>query len=430
MHLLAPPKAAILLCLFCGMLSAVFEADEASAHNLAIAGGLLGAKNACGAAERQPTEENIFQVASIDAVALIPQIDNATSDLSSPSLLWSWSAAFPQEASFQIPGSDDCPDGELALYLPTGATLKWAILRYSYGNSSRQQGINASGQNPIQLDLNASHLREIDYAGAFSNLSLNLSGKVSVTYNYKRAWFEKKCTQIGEYVGCGCEEDGEFGFRTYEKDVFDSRNFSVESGPVSELWLNPPLAKRLEGTEMARLAFFARRMPAEISARAGGREIASAKPYSFATGNGRCGEKVVRSAYQPQGNLALRRGEGALFPSQLVEKNAAYLPFYLEFLWEEEAGRKEVVLQYEDWFSHRQNFSTNFSVRAPAAFSAEGNGSAVVVRQGDDERAPAAYPSAEAAAALPDFSLIAALLAAPFLLLLWGAAGWLARQAK
>lgn len=418
-----------MLCVFCGILGAVSEADEATGYNLAIAGQLLGTENACGAQERLPTENDVFQVASIDAVALIPQIDNATSDLSSPSLLWSWSAAFPQDVSFQIPGSDDCPDGELALYLPTDATLKEAALRYSYGNSSRQQGINGSGPNPIRLDLNASHLLEIDYAGVFANLSLNLSGKVSVTYNYKKTWFEKKCAQIGEYLGCGCEEGGEFGFRTYDKEVFDSRNFSVEAGHVSELWLNPPLQKRLEGAEMARLAFFARRMPAKLSVFSGGREIASAMPYSFAIESGKCGEKTVRSNFQFQGNIALRQG-GALFPSQLVEKNAAYVPFYLEFPWEEEAGRKEVVLQYEDWFSHQQNFSSNFSVRRPEAFSASGNGSAILLRQGSDERTPAAYPSAEAAAALPDFSTIAALIAAPFLLLLWGAAEWLARQAK
>jgi hypothetical protein len=269
-----------------------------------------------------------------------------------------------------------------------------------------------------------------DYAGLFANLTVNLSGKVSVAYSYEKYWYAYSCETDGEYVGCGCTLQRESGVKEYEKPVFGSRKFLVETGPVEKFWLNPPLGKRLAGKQDGKLLFFARRMPAKIVVKADGGEIAGVVPYKFRLEDGKCSEKRVGMEFSPQAqNAFVNAGNTSEFPRQLVEKDAAYLPIYLEFGWDADAGRKNITTEYEDWFSHKMNFSDEIFAREPEAFGwrgraesgeareqAEGAAGAMVLRQGDEARTPAAYPAKENAFTTVSLSSLAAVFAIPFAL--------------
>lgn len=406
--------------------SAASEIESSSAHNFALAGALLGSDNACGLAERTPTADDIFSVASIAAVALLPMADNRTSDLSSPKLLWGWSAKSPRSAQFEVAPDDGCQPGRLELYAPSEKRLEGGKLEYAYGNRRMAVGLEPGGPNPVGLDLNESHLREEDFVGLFANLSVNVSGKASVTYSYGKFWQERVCTDYGDYVGCGCETRSEFGLKAFEKPVKSSRTFFVEVGKNEVLWLNPPLQNRLAENQQGKLLIFARRMPAKISVNADGREIAAGKMYGFAVSEGSCGEKIVQSKFFPESlNAFANASTEPVSPTQLVEKNASYLPHYFEFGWDESPGRKNITVFYEDWFSNAANESREFFARRPEGFFGDAAPGAMALREGDARRTPAAYPAKESSGQAIGASFLAAVFAIPFAFAAIGILRWL-----
>ena len=178
---------------------------------------------------------------------------------------------------------------------------------------------------------------------------------------------------------------------------------------MEEFWLNPPLQSRLDGGGNGEALLFARRMPASVSVFSDGKAVGSALPYEFSVEEGGCGELSVRAGFAPIGdNMEMNKSAGPLFPFQLVEENASYLPFYVRFGWNETRGRKKVEIAYEDWFSHAFNFTREFSVRNPESFSPGGYGGEMTFRQADDRTAAAAYPSGAAGGAPVDFAAFAA----------------------
>ena len=412
--MLRKKAVAFLLFLFIlGSASAVPEAWRASAHNIGISGSLLGS-NMCGFEEREPSEGDAFSSAGIRAVTLVPQIDNITSDLANPQLVWSWTADAPASAVFPLPGTTECPGGELRLFNRSAISFSDAAATYRFGKKETVAALSGTGPNPMQLELNASGLDERDFTGLYANLSIRLSAKASVSYSFSKKYFRRACDYYGNFTVCYCEEKYALGRKSYEKALFDERNFSVEVGPVSEFYLNPPLQTRLDGSGTGKVVFFARRMPAKISAAVDGAEIASAEPYKFEMLNGSCGEMIVKSKYAPSGtNAHINKSNATAMPRQLVQKNASYLPFYLEFNWSESAGKKALSLEYEDWFSHSENFTREFAVRRPDAFASNASEAAVAIRTGDDKSSPAAYPSPEKTGVLPNAAPLAALLAVP-----------------
>jgi hypothetical protein len=228
---------------------------------------------------------------------------------------------------------------------------------------------------------------------------------------------------MGDYAACGCERSFSSGTRTFAREASHSRNFSVEVGPVSFLWLNPPLSSRLAGNGTGKLALFARRLPAGISLAFRGKEIASARPYSFSVRTGECGEQIVERQFSPAqvSPTAFINASEPIFPPQLVVKNASYVPFYLEFPWHAGAGRGNFTIIFEDAFSHRQAFAREFFVREPRPFSpspgAPQSGGAMEARAASGEASAAAYPARAQQGAFPDFSPIAAAFAIPIALL-------------
>ncbi|MEM2138095.1 MAG: hypothetical protein QW568_03325 [Candidatus Anstonellaceae archaeon] len=411
-------RVALVVLLFLPSLFAVKEIEEASEHNAGLAASLLGAENACGYEARQPSAEDVFSVADITAVAVIPQAGGITTDVPQPRLLWSYSVDYPEDAVFPVESEGGCPMGRIEIRNPINRKLENGRLAYSYGNRTMQVNLFPNGPNPVLLDLNSSYLEERDYSGLFANLTVNLSGRVSVTYSYEKYWYTYRCETDGEYAGCGCTLRADFGVKEYEKPVFGSRKFLVETGPVEKIWLNPPIGKRLSGKQDAKLLFFARRMPAKITMREDGSELAHAAPYRFRLENGECGEKIVAVEFSPEtANSFVNVSNAPEFPKQLVGKNAAYLPIYLEFGMDSSAGRKNLTVEYEDWFLNRMNFSDEILVREPEAFdeiSAEEG--AVFLRQGDGSRTPAAYPARGEGFAPVPLSSLAAVFAVPFAL--------------
>ena len=109
----------------------VSQVEEASEYNRNIAGSLLGGKKSCEAEGRQATAENPFEVAEARLVGLIPMANNATSDLSNATLLWGYSASFPNSASFPLSGAFGCPQGQYYLHSPSAASFEGGRLEYS-----------------------------------------------------------------------------------------------------------------------------------------------------------------------------------------------------------------------------------------------------------------------------------------------------------
>ena len=408
-----------LLLLLCAPAFAATEAEQASYFNIALAPSLLGAANACGAPSRLPTEDDIFSVADARIVSVIPQIGNATSDLSNASVAWSWSADFPQEARFSIRDDVRCPAGEIRYSMPSSPALSGA-LSYEYGNSTETLALSSAGANPLPLDLGAEKLTGADFMQLFAPLSISLSAAISVSFSFAKSGYSYRCSGEDGYSGCGCERNYEYGSRTFWKNVSDARNFSVETGPNSIFWLNPPLSSRLSGNESGKLALFARRLPASISLFFRGKEIAAAKPYSFSVKAGECGEKAVERQFSPPSRksaiVSISTGE-PIFPSQLVDKDASYAPFYMEFPWNAEDGKANFTIILVDAFSHRQEFLREFAVREPVPFSlppgAAGGGGAMEKREASGAATAAAYPARAQQAAFPDFSVISAAFAFP-----------------
>lgn len=418
-------QGAILLFFIVAIAGIAFPAKgvwEAAAYNIGISSSLLG-NNSCGFEAREPSLGDPFSVAGMRAVALVPQVDNITSDLSSPSLVWSWAAEAPATVTFPLSGTTECPGGELELFNRSKITLADARLEYTYGGERRQLALGAGGPNPVALELNSSGLDGSDLRELYANLSVELYAKASASYSFRKRELFRKCEYYENATVCYCAEKSTFGREDYGKALSDGRSFLVEVGPVQEFWLNPPLQQRLDGDAAGKALFFARRMPGKITAAVGGTGIASVAPYSFEALNGSCGERLVKSRYEPRGvNAIINKSSETLAPRQLVEKNASYLPFYLEFGWRESAGRRKVELEYEDWFSNKMNFTREFSVRKPEPFVSNSTEGALAIRAGDDKTSPAAYPSPEKIGAAPNLASLAALLAVPFAI---GAAGLL-----
>ena len=410
----------LFICLF-PALHAVALVEEAAADNTALAPLLLGAQNACNVPERQATADDIFSVAGIRAVAVVPEVDGITSDAAAPGLLWSWSAAFPKEAAFALPSDGGCPQGNLEYYTPSGVALEDGLLRYKYGNATKEIRLGATGPNPVALELDSSLLGNGDLAGIYASLPVHLEADISVEYSYKKTEYAKECRQIGDYLACGCVAKTASGMKMFKKAVADERNFSVEVGPVEEMWLNPPLQKRLDGGGAGKLLFFARRMPSNISIVADGAVIGFSEPYGFEAVRGGCGEARVVKKFAPHGkDTFLNMSGDSVVPFQLVEKNLPYLPFYLEFGWNATPGNKTLAIVFEDCFSKKENFTREFSIREPAAFVPEGKtggAGAMEMRGGSDDSTPAAYPAQARSAEYPDFSPLAILFALPFALL-------------
>lgn len=427
--------------------NAVPEVAEAAQYNSGMAGKLLDLQNYCGFAERQPTESDVFSVAGISAVSLIPQSNNTTSDRASPSLLWSLAAQYPESATFKSAPSAECAghDNTLEIYNPSGLRFEGGKLEYEYGESVHEVQLSLDGPNPVPLVLSPGALRQADFETLFANLSVKLSGKLAVDYSYRRmVWMVVCRPAIGEggKVGgtyCGCESETVPGTTTYEKELLDERNFFVETGPSQEFWVSPPLEKRLEGAQREQVIYFSRRLPAKISAEAGGKFVGEGSTYKYTVGIGRCGEKAADAVFAPTGNnMALNVSNESVFPFQLVDFNASYLPFYSEFEWNETAGRKEITLASEDRFGEIDRFSRSFSVRRPDAFSggadggkeagAPGEGNEVMnTRKGSDTQTPAAYPAAQKVEPLPSFSSLAIIFALPFAFGAIAIVGWLSK---
>ena len=414
-------RTALLLftLVLCAPLFAATDVEQATSHNLALAPSLLGAKNACNAPARLPSGDDIFFVADARIVSLIPQVGNATSDLSNASVLWSWSASFPQEARFSIREDERCPAGEIRYSAPSSPSLS-GTLSYLYGNSTETLLLSANGANPAPLDLSATKLSDSDYLQPFAPLSLALRADISVAYSFSKSIYSYRCTSMDGYTGCGCERNYDFGARTFKRSVFDARNFSVEVGPNSIFWLNPPLSSRLSGDGDGKVALFARRLPANISLAFRGKEIASVQPYSFSVRTGSCGEAIVDRGFSPSyvgASGVFINTSAPIFPSQLVDKDASYVPFYLAFPWQANAGRANFTIVLDDAFSNRQGFPREFSVREPAPFypasDASGSDGAMERRQASDGATAAAFPAQEQQGAFPDFSIIAAAFAFP-----------------
>ncbi|MFA6328626.1 MAG: hypothetical protein WCY41_04220 [Candidatus Micrarchaeia archaeon] len=407
------PSMPVFLLLFCPLLFSATAVEQASSRNIALAPSLLGAKNACNAPSGLPTRDDIFFVADARVVSLVPQVGNTTSDLSNASALWSWSASFPQEARFSIHDEERCPAGEIRYFAPSSPSISGA-LSYLYGNSTETLALSQASANPLPLNLSAGKLTDADFLHPSALLSFSLNASISVSYSFSKSSYSYQCSTMGGYTGCGCERNYAGGSRTFRRSVSDARNFSVEVGPVSLLWLNPPGSSRLSGDGDGKLALFARRLPASMSLVFGGKEIASAQPYSFSAGAGQCGEAIADRAFSPSGTGVFINASAPIFPSQLVDKDASYMPFYLEFPWQADAGRANFTLVYEDAFSNRQNFSREFSVREPAPFfPPSGSGEAMARREASGSATAAAYPAQAQQGAFPDFSILAVAFALP-----------------
>lgn len=395
--------AVVLLMLLMARASAVSEVETAAGFNLALAQTLLGAKNPCGAQERAPSADDPFEAAYVRAVALAPQAGNVSSDLSNISLIWGWAADFPQIASFGLPSGGGCPPGKITLNAPGRARFLDGGLEYTYGSRKSLLGLDGNGPNPAPIYLGQEALFEGDYAALFIPLNITLFGKISVEYGYRKEEYREYCSVVGGMVGCGCELVLDSGRKTYSKEVRHGRIFFVEAGDSYDFWLNPPLGKRLAGKQDAKALLLMRRIPAKVSAFEDGKDIASISPYSYLVSQGECGEMVVEGAFEPAGRNGMEMGAGSApeFPKQLAGMDAAYLPFYLGFPWDATPGRKNVTIEIEDMFSHRMNFTREFSVREPQewdmgnAGASENGDAAMLVERGGDHAPPSAYPAQE-----------------------------------
>jgi hypothetical protein len=202
----------------------------------------------------------------------------------------------------------------------------------------------------------------------------------------------------------------------------DSREFEVEVGENSWLWLNPPLNARLDRGQTAKILLFAKRLPESISFFSNGKSIASAKLYVYNLSEGVCGEKIVERSFSPKNeSLTAISSLNPELPFQLEERNATIMPFYLEFGFAAQPGAARVDMGSNDSFGHSQSLNRNFSVRAPDKFSGNDENNAdemLSIRDASDSQAPAAYPIAmNAAKSISNFAQMASLLAFPFCLL-------------
>jgi len=405
--------AAFLFLLSAAAAFAVPEVDGASQHNLAMAGRLISGANYCGFAEKSFTLDDMFTSSGIKAVSMIPQVNGTTSDRSSPALLWSLTALYPDSHTFDYTNPKECAGTIHALTSPTNARFS-GTLDYSYGSYSGSAPLSLAGPNPVPLVLRPDALQQPDLETLFVNLSVKLSGTFSIDYTYVKTTLVLLCSPA-----CSCFRFSVTQTKTYQTQVDDSRTFFVESGPVETFWVNPPLYSRLDGNERSQLGFFARRMPANVSVQVDGKEIAEGGPYRYAVRAGSCGEEIVDSSFSPSGvNMALNMSNGTVFPFQLVDKNASYLPFYSEFWWNETAGRKALAVFFTDRFNGSDNFSRNYSVRKPEPFSGNGApaGGGLAIRQASEKATPASYPVAQGPQPLPSYSALAILFALPFAL--------------
>jgi hypothetical protein len=408
-----------LFIIICSCASCVMEVETATLHNLGLAPSIIGAKNACHSQQLTPTQSDLFEVADARIVTILPQVGNTTSDMSNASLLWSYSASFPKQARFSIRHDPRCPAGEIRYFSPSAPSFS-GVLSYRYGNATETIALSALGPNPAPINLSAGKLSDADLSSLHANLAVFLNASITVAYNYQKAYYSYGCGGMGDgYVGCGCERKLEAGVQRFQTSKSHERNFSVETGQAYAVWLNPPLASRLDGGGKGKVAFFARRMPALISFSFSGADLGSVQPYLFSTRIGDCGEKIVERRFLPNGSEIFLNASEPLFPLQLVEKNASYVPFYAEFAWSSIAGKAAFGIDFEDAFMHKQAFARNFSVRRPVVFFGPGIKGAQAIpgalqREGaTDSAAAAVFPSQQGSAPFPDFSSLAAAFAAP-----------------
>lgn len=212
------------IAVLCSGAWAVLEVEQASAHNLALAQPLLGAKNACSAHERAFNDADIFTVADARIASIIPSTGNTTSNLANPSLLWSWSASFPPEANFPVPSDPHCPPGTIRYFSPSQPSFSGG-LSYGYGGFSASVPLSSGGPNPVPLNLSEGTLSGETLAAPLVPLPASLAGTISITYKFLKSSYSYSCVEADGYIGCGCEMQSESGARTFSAPVSHSRNF-------------------------------------------------------------------------------------------------------------------------------------------------------------------------------------------------------------
>ncbi len=402
--------AFLLLCACCSAF-AVHEVEQVSAHNIGLSESLLGAQNPCARPLRQPTWDDPSYAAGVKIIAVIPQVGNTTSDLALPKALWSWFASYPSSISLSAPSGNGCPDSRISLYARGKPHFTNARLTYDYGGNAKEVSLSETGPNPAVLDLNGSLAPGRELSGLYANLSLRLAGEISIEYSYSKADYVIECSSQEGRSGCACMERNSVGATEYRQQYVDSKNFLVETGPVQEVWLSPPVQKRLDGNQTGKLLLFSRRMPSRITFLVDDRLYGENLPYRFRSGQGDCGSQTVEAEFSPlDRGVAVQKSE-EVASSQLVDVAGVYVPIYAQFDWNEAAGRKGAEVRYEDWFSNVMYFPSNFSIRNPAAFAKDQSGLAMGIRQGNDSVSPAAYPAPPSDFPVQHLSPIAVLLA-------------------
>jgi hypothetical protein len=84
--------------------------------------------------------------------------------------------------------------------------------------------------------------------------------------------------------------------------------------------------------------------------------------YNFTIKYGKCGEALVFANFsEPEGVLKLSSANAR----QLTYLNATFEPFLIFFNSTPKQGQKNLSIEFEDWFSFKQNFSKIINVKEP-----------------------------------------------------------------
>ncbi|MCX8197195.1 MAG: hypothetical protein N3G80_02675 [Candidatus Micrarchaeota archaeon] len=357
--------------------------EEVAEHNLGIADDLLGAQNPCGLQPRSPTIDDLSYVSGIRILCAVPQIDNLTTNLVRPKIIWSWFAWYPERIAFKTEGKDGCPDGEIEFFAEEEPRLQEGAFAYRFANRSGKISLSAGGPNPIELELANTTSYEV-----FEPLYLQIEGKIERSYSYFHKRYVLECRQ----QVCGCVLNTTTGKANFEKFHNDSIVIFVETGPVEWLWITPPLAKMLDVRQNVTAIVFAKRMPAKIEISKDGKTHAQNTVYSFETKKGSCGEMRLFSRLLLEEDGLFVELKNETHASQTVSRSAKYLPIVARFELGEKAGKSRIEAAYYDWFSNKHSFVTEMAIRSPLPYAGESAG-AIAIRQGNQESTPAAYPS-------------------------------------
>lgn len=329
--------------------------NEVEAHNLGIAGGLMGTgKLALGTlTNEEPAKVNM------SIVAAMPQVDDKIPS-GAEGILWAWSEKNADRQTLTHEDADGCTD----YYLPALINYsRSAYMAFTFRNVTKSttlidyDWVDEAGGFKMETDPIAEipfTYEELETANGTENLTVELQWRYTYFFEVVVSNQHQVCVDDGQGgQSCHCESSVNEPLRYWNILVQGnaSKNFIIESGNASFFLLRPVLGEQWYENDHFDTVVFSRKSIYRAEISMGGNKTATAQIYNFSVLEDPLGAwHIFSSANADFRNASMAAYDLAYWANPVVKENMPFSHLY------------EINHTYEGWGPH------NMSVEATDFF--------------------------------------------------------------